>query len=116
MQDTSGLGTDVFGLYELSDDGTILYSRPRKDDALRDAEQRNVGQDFFRDIFPCRNVDDLRRHFRRFITGDRPVDTFVFDGMFDDEILKTKIFMIRAYENDCDHAGEIVIMDIRRAA
>jgi len=116
MQRASGIDTNVFGLYELSREGTILYSRPRREDGLRDPEQAVIGQDFFHDIFPCRNMEDLRRHFRRFITGDRPVDTFVFECMFDREVVRTKIFMTRAYENDYDHAGGIVIMDIRRAA
>ena len=115
MQSVSGMDTDVFGLYELSRDGTILYSRPRREDGLRDPEQAVIGQDFFGDIFPCRNMEDLRRHFRRFITGDRSVDTFVFECMFEREVVRTKIFMTRAYENDHDHDGGIVIMDIRRA-
>jgi len=116
MQTENGVGSEVFGLYELTDDGTILYSRPRAADGLHDAEHGVVGRDFFRDVFPCQNVDDLRRHFRRFIMEARPVDTFVFDGLFEEEIVRAKIFMTRAYENDQDHAGGIVIMDIRRAA
>jgi hypothetical protein len=116
MQTENELGSEVFGLYELADDGTILYLRPRSADGLHEAEHGVVGRDFFRDVFPCQNIDDLRRHFRRFITEDRPVDTFVFDGLFEQEIVRAKIFMTRAYENDNDHAGGIVIMDIRRAA
>lgn len=116
MQRENDAVKEVFGLYELANDGTILYSRPRSDDGLHDAVYQRVGQDFFRDIFPCQNNDDLRRHFRRFITGDRSVDTFVFDCMLEQEIVRAKIFMTRAHENDLDHSGDIVIMDIRRAA
>lgn len=115
MQTGTGVSGEVFGLYELSNDGTILYSRPRDRDGLHEAEPRIVGQDFFRDIFPCQNTEDLRRHFRRFITSDRAVDTFVFDCMFEREIVRAKIFMTRAYENDHDHVGGIVMMDIRHA-
>jgi hypothetical protein len=116
MEAQNGGNAEVFGLYELANDGTILYSRVRNDSGLHDAEPAFIGQDFFRDIFLCQNIDDLRRHFRRFITGDRPVDSFVFDCLFEREIVRAKIFMTRAYENDYDHAGGIVIMDIRRAA
>ena len=111
----NGASTDVFGLYELAGDGTILYSRPRAADGLHESEKTFVGRDFFREIFPCENNEDLRRHFRRFLTGDRPVDTFVFDCMFDREIVRAKIFMTRAHENDQDNPSDIVIMDIRRA-
>lgn len=116
MRSGNGSGAEVFGLYELANDGTILYSRPRAEDGLHPAENAIVGQDFFRDIFPCRNIEDLRRHFRRFITGDRPVDTFVFECLFEQETVRAKVFMTRAYESDYDHAGGIVIMDIRQAA
>jgi hypothetical protein len=116
MQTVYGEGTEVFGLYELANDGTILYSRPRSSNGMDDPEQRIVGRDFFREMFPCQNMEDLRRHFRRFITGDQSVDTFVFDYIFEQEIVRAKIFMTRAHENDHDHAGEIVIMDISQAA
>ena len=116
MQTVYGEGTEVFGLYELSNDGTILYSRPRSVDRSSDPEQRIIGKDFFRELFPCQNMEDLRRHFRRFITGAQSVDTFVFDCIFDQEIVRAKIFMTRAHENDYDHVGEIVIMDISEAA
>src|SRR5688572_11273394 len=114
MQETAA-NTDMFGLYELADDGTILYSRPRTGDRLRYPSVKFIGQDFFRDIFTCQNTEDLRRHFKRFISGDRPVDTFVFDCLYGGEVVRTKVFMTRAYENDHDRGGEIVIMDIRRA-
>src|SRR4030095_3523312 len=97
MQTGNGVrrSAEVFGLYELANDGTVLYSRPRASDGLREAEQQIVGQDFFRDIFPCQNIEDLRRHFRRFIREDRPVDTFVFECLFGQETVRAKVFMTR---------------------
>ena len=112
----SWISTSVFGLYELSRDGTILYTRPRTDDGLREPEQSIIGRDFFRDIRWCEKIDDLRSRFRHFITGDRPIDTFVFDCLLEREVVRAKVFMTRAYEHNHDHAGGIVIMDIREAA
>jgi hypothetical protein len=108
--------TNVFGLYELSNDGTVLYTRPRTVDGLSAPEQAVVGRDFFRDVFGCENIDALRQHFRKFIMGDESVDTFTFDCMFEQKSIRANIFMTRAYEHDRDHAGGIVIMDIREAA
>lgn len=116
MEAINGMNADVFGLYELSKDGTILYSRARRDSVLGNAEDAVIGRDFFREIFQCQNIEDLRTHFRRFITGDRSVDSFVFDCFFEREVIRAKVFMTRAFENDYDHAGGIVIMDIRRDA
>lgn len=116
MRGTNGADTNVFGLYELSGDGTILYSRPRAADGLHEAERTKVGQDFFGDIFPCQNVEVLRRHFRNFVTDGRSVDTFLFECLFEQEIVRAKVFMTRAREHGHDHDGEIVVMDIRQAA
>ena len=110
-----GIHENLFGLYELSDDGTVLYSRARSEEGLREPAQDLIGQDFFRDIAPFENTDDLRRHFRRFITSDRPVDTFIFDCLIRSEVVRAKIYMTRAYEHDRDHNEGIVIMDIRKA-
>ena len=108
-------GTSVFGLYELSNDGTILYTRARTMEGLSEPRSGIIGRDFFRDIGGCENIEDLRHHFRRFIMGDQPVDIFNFDCKLEREVVRAKVCMTRAYEHDHDHAGGIVIMDIRQA-
>ena len=105
---------NVFGLYELSGDGTVLYSRARMGGRLADPAPDVVGQDFFHDIARFENINDLRSHFRRFITGGRSADTFLFDCLYDSEVVKAKVFMTRAFEVDSDHAEGIVIMDIQQ--
>jgi len=47
---------------------------------------------------------------------DQPVDIFTFDCRLEREVVRAKVFFTRAYEHDYDHAGGIVIMDIRQAA
>jgi hypothetical protein len=113
MNSIGGNRAEVFGLYELSDDGTILYSRARAGNQLREPSDDIVGRDFFGDIVQFQNANDLRGHFRRFIAGSRPADTFLFDCRYGSEVVKTKIFLTRAYETDNDRVGGIVIMDIR---
>lgn len=113
--ETFGESLKVFGLYELSDEGTILYTRPRGAHGLDRPSSEFVGHDFFHDIVGCDNKDDLRRHFRQFISGSRPVEAFVFDWMYEQQTVRTKIFMTRAFETDDMRANEIIIMDIRQA-
>ena len=115
MQIETNANGRVFGLYELSNDGTILYSRSRSENGLRYPTAEFIGRDFFRDIAHFENTDDLRKHFRRFITSDRPVDNFDFVCIEGSEAIKTKVFLTRAHETDQDHVGDIVIMDIRQA-
>ena len=115
MLGTGISNADVFGLYELSSDGTVLYSRARREDVLKEPAQEAIGQDFFRDVARFENTNALRHHFRRFLSDRRPVDSFLFDCLFETEVVRAKVFLTRAYEIDHDHAGGIVIMDIRQA-
>ena len=116
MEIGSARHAHVFGLYELSGDGTVLYSRNRGERGLSEASAEVVGRDYFHEIAPFENTSDLRRHFRRFLTDNRPSDTFLFDCLLDNEVVRAKVFMTRAYEVDHDHTGGIVIMDIRQPA
>ena len=116
MLGTGISNADVFGLYELSSDGTVLYSRARREDVLSEPASEAIGQDFFRDIARFENTGALRHHFRRFLSDGRPVDSFLFDCLFESEVVRAKVFLTRAYEIDHDHAGGIVIMDIRQAS
>lgn len=103
-----------FGLYELSGDGTVLYSRGRSERGLDIPADESVGRDYFQEIAPFENIADLRRHFRRFLTEDGASHTFVFDCLFKSEVVRAKVFMTRASEVEHDHTGGIVILDIRK--
>lgn len=115
MVGTTISNADVFGLYELSSDGTVLYSRARREDVLKEPATEAIGQDFFSDIARFENTNALRQHSRRFLSDRRPVDSFLFDCLFETEVVRAKVFLTRAYETDHDDAGGIVIMDIRQA-
>ena len=115
MEGTAIPNAEVFRFYELSTDGTVLYSRARREGGLEEPAPEVIGQDFFRDIARFANTGTLRHHFRRFLSDGRPVDSFLFDCLFDTEVVRAKVFLTRAYEVDHDHAGGIVIMDFRQA-
>ena len=113
--ETVGESGGLFGLYELSDNGTILYSRPRGVDGLHQSTPETVGRDFFYDIIDRENREDLRRHFRRFLRNRRSFDAFFYYYRLEREVVPTKIYFTRASETDDDRPKEIVIMDIRQA-
>jgi hypothetical protein len=108
------LNRETFGLFELSDEGTVLYSRPAQRDQPREDEQDIVGRDFFYEVAQFANTEDLRRHFRRFLTSTRPADSFGFECMYQEGTVKTKITMTRGHETENQHTANIVIMDIKQ--
>jgi hypothetical protein len=109
-------GSEIIGLYELDQNGTVLYRR-LPDGATSAAGAGVVGKDFFSEAVPMQNADDLRRHFRRFVTSDRAVDNFIFDCELAGETIKTRICMTRGHESNSEsNSASIVILDIKEAA
>lgn len=108
------LGSEMFGLFELDDSGKVLYSRMYDRQDRGGAEGNAVGRNFFQEVAEFENRDDLRQHFRKFLAGTTPADSFRFECMFGDRTVRAKIFMTRGHESDSDRTAGIVIMDIRR--
>lgn len=104
---------NIFGIFELSDDGTILTSLIRENGRYTTPVAKMVGKDFFDDIADFENTFDLRKHFRNFITSRKAFDIFDFQCEYPQQTLRTRISMTRGTETDFDHSNGIVIMDIR---
>lgn len=107
---------DLSGWFELDHHGTVLYCRPVNGNDLGFSEPHLVGKDFFGDVMDGSVVEPLRRHFRSFVTSERPVENFVVDCIYDDETVKTKVYMTRGHESDSGHTEGIIILDIRKAS
>ena len=101
------------GLFELNNDGTVLYSRLRQNNRLLNASQEMVGHNFFEEIAGFENVRDLRRIFNNFVKSNKFTDNFIFDCQFTEEIVRVRVMMVRAFENSYPNPADIVIMDIR---
>jgi hypothetical protein len=116
MTDTIGTtDSDISGWFELDHQGTVLYCRPVNGNGLGASEPRLVGKDFFGDVLATHDSGPLRRHFRRFLTSDRPVESFFFDCLHNNETIKTKVCMTRGHESDSDRTAGIIILDIKKA-
>lgn len=105
---------DLYGLYELSATGTILYSRVRHDDELVNSNPRLVGQNFFEEVARFENVEDFRRLFNRFISRRQQAENFTFDCFFEGGVARVKVMMLRVYEREYSETANVVIVDIRR--
>lgn len=105
----------TFGLYELSGDGTVLYSRAARLNFDGGEQHDIIGRDFFRDVAQFENKEDLRYHFRKFFVSSRSADSFGFECEFGEGSVQTKITMTRGHETANDGTASIVIMDIKQA-
>lgn len=105
--------TNTSGLFELSNDGHVLYSRFRRNNELINATPELVGQNFFDEIAGFENAKDLWRIFNNFVKSNQFTDNFVFDCRYAEKTVPVRVMMVRAFENNYPNYGEIVIMDIR---
>ena len=100
-------------LFELKNDGTVLYSRLRKNNQLLNADAEIVGHNFFEDFAGFENVRDLRRLFNNFVKSNKFTDNFTFECRFPEEIVRVRVMLVRAFEKSYPKSADIVILDIR---
>jgi len=108
--------TNSSGLFELKNDGTVLYSRFRQNNQLLDGGSELVGQDFFEEIAGFDNAGELRRIFNNFVKSNQFTDNFLFDCRFAERVVPVRVMLVRAFENSYKNHDDIVIMDIRNSA
>jgi hypothetical protein len=113
MSSTAVLSRDtLLGIFELDEQGVVRYSRGGR--FVRDSDRTMVGDDFF-EVAPFENREDLKKHFRRFVTSQDAADTFPFDCYIDDSVIHTKISMTRAFQTEYYPPKSIVMLSINES-
>ena len=115
MNNTSVLTIPHFlGFYELDTDGTILYSRIKRDGKFEKATSLLVGQNFFDDVLGYQNSEVFRRRFRRFVNDSITHENFIFDYVVSESIIPLKIMLMRITENTGSKCQSLIIVDMRQ--
>jgi len=104
------------GLFELKNDGMVLYSRFRLNNRVVNSGSELTGQNFFEEIADFDNVKDLRQIFNRFVESRQFTDNFLFTCLFSEGAVPVRVTMVRAFENSYPEHNDIVILDIRNSA
>jgi hypothetical protein len=105
------LSNEIFGLFELDDDGNVRYSRSH----TGGDHASMIGQNFF-DLFDIENGCNLRRHFKRFIESHEAANSFTFDCTYNEAVIKAKVVMTRAFQTEDFPPESIVMLDIRQGS
>jgi hypothetical protein len=105
--------TPVFGFFELDSEGTVLYSRPVGDAEKTNGNQTIIGQDFFREVFSCQNIETFRRKFLDFVIGNQMTERFLFKCLAAETIL-LKIMFVKVLENNGAKNKKVIYVDIRQ--
>ena len=105
---------DLYGLYEITQAGEILYSRIRQRNALLNLQPETVGKNLFDDVLIFDNANAFRRQIESFWDGTENTKTFVFDSQFSKSKLPIKVRLIRANQSFDSNFGKFIIVDIRK--
>ena len=113
MNTVQNIQPEIFGLFELSDQGTVLYSRTAAPSATQRLPE-TVGQNFFDEAAPFENTEEFRGYLNRFIRSDCPSESFNFTCQINNQNIPAKIMLVRIAERSSDTSAKTIIVDIRR--
>lgn len=102
------------GLFEINDAGTVLYCRTSSESLSHEKSARAVGRNFFDEVAPFENVDELRRHFNHFIKSDDASENFNFTCRVKSREIPAKIMLVRITERSPEQRAKTTIVDIRK--
>jgi hypothetical protein len=105
---------DLGGLFELDADGTVVYSRLRRNEEIPDTAPGAVGCNFFDEVAAFENVEDFRRRFRYFVKGSNSIENFNFDFRFEENAVPMRVMLVRVSETDHNENAHRIIVDIRK--
>ena len=103
-------GQEVLGLFELDDDGKVLYYRTDSANTSRDM----TGHNFYEEIAPFENVKEFRRCVTDFTRGTKAADSFDFDCRYDGCDHPVRVLLARICERVNLNNTKSVLVHIRR--
>jgi hypothetical protein len=109
-------GEELFGLFELDEAGTILYSRIEPDGQPGGGGPDMSGCNFYEEVAPFENVAEFRRLVTEFAHGASPADSFKFDCRYDGCVHPVKVLLARIRERTDYDRIKSVLVHIRRGA
>lgn len=87
-----------YGLFELDESARVVhYSSPTEKEAVRDAP-KIVGRNFFEELLPVAELNNLKNRFLRFMADGDAVERFSLSFRLDGEVVKVQVALARVTE------------------
>jgi hypothetical protein len=106
--------SDLGGLFELDSEGTVFYSKLRKNKLLFDTESDMVGCNFFDEVAAFENVNDFKQRFKYFVKSSDSMENFNFDFRDEEMVVPVRVMLVRVGESAQDGHTKLIIVDIRK--
>ena len=105
---------NIFGLFELDLMGTVLYSRVDSNNSSASLPPSLVGLNFFDEVAPFQNSEEIRRRFRYFAKGTNSADKFTFTSQTNEQPMEVKVLLTQIKEREFNNSEKFIIVDIRK--
>ncbi len=104
----------VFGLFELDLTGTVMYSKVDPNNSSVSLPPSLIGLNFFDEVAPFGNSEEIRRRFRYFAKGSDSADKFTFTYQTDEQPMEVKVMLTQIKEREYNGSEKFIIVDIRK--
>ena len=88
----------LFGLLELDQRGTVIFSKLEGDEKLTGAMDV-VGRNFFSEVATFLNVAEFRQRFETFDSNREPSSSFTFNCDYEDGAVPVRVLLARLRED-----------------
>jgi hypothetical protein len=105
----------LFGLIELDQQGTVLFSRLEGDEKGARATMNVVGHNFFLEVATFSNVEEFQRRFENFKNGTEPSNSFIFDCDYEDGPMPVSVFLARLGSDPESNGTRSMLVYIKKA-
>lgn len=102
------------GLFELDDDGMILYYRADEKDNPKIPTSDLVGHNLIKDFTALAQAAEFRDHLNNFRQSRAPADSFHLNFPLEDGWLKVKVLLAHIREQSENGAADSTLVHIRK--
>lgn len=105
---------NLFGLYELDQTGTVLDSQLEPAGPAHGTVLNLAGHNFFKEVVPFTNADELRCRVNAFSDSPGQIDNFTFTCECPDGPLPVRVVLARIRERAHDGHTKAILLHIRK--
>jgi len=106
---------ESLGIFELDDNGTVIYSSFEESDSWLGAEKDITGRDFFNEVLAFTNVAELTTPARGFQSRSHPGPQFRLRLHFHQQSVPVKVLLARLCDK-LDGKPRSILVHLRRSS
>lgn len=111
------LQQNYFGLFELDDSGTVLYSRIEPDAGSDGSSRPDVrGRNFFKEVLPFENGEEFRQRVAQFSRRSLHADNFIFHCRIKSTLLPVRVLLVRTEARADRSRTKSILLHIRKSS